>query len=79
MKLGPIVIYRQRKTANGLTIYPWHRLTEDRLPSEVREIISKMARSVVKDIVDEHREKLMEDLSDFYLGLTTEPELEEPE
>lgn len=74
MKLGPIVIYRQRKTANGLTIHPWHRVTEDRLAPEVREIVAKMARSVVKDLIEEQRYRLMEDLADFYLGLTTSPE-----
>ena len=71
MKIGPFVIYRQRTTANDQEIYPWHRLTEDRLAPEVKAIVAKMARAACKDVADEVREKLLTDLTEFYRGLTT--------
>lgn len=61
----------QRTTADGQTILPWHRLTEERLSPEARAIIAKVARSVLNDIRDEAREKLLADLTEFYQGLTT--------
>jgi hypothetical protein len=76
VKIGPFVIYRQRTTANGLTIQPWHRLTEERLSPEVKAIVAKMARSACKDAADEVREKLLTDLTEFYQGLTTAIELD---
>jgi len=52
MKIGPFDITRRRKTAAGLDIYPWQALTEDRVSSELRQIIAKVARSEAKSYLD---------------------------
>lgn len=57
MKIGPFVISRVRKTAAGLEIYPWQALTEDRVSPELRQIVAKVARSEVKNYLDEKREQ----------------------
>ena len=56
MKIGPFVISRVRKTAAGLEIYPWMALTEDRVSPELRQIVAKVARSEVKNYLQELRE-----------------------
>jgi hypothetical protein len=45
-----------RKTPEGLTIYPWQALTEDRVSPELRQIVAKVARSEVKNFLQEMRE-----------------------
>lgn len=57
MKIGPFVISRVRRTAAGLEIYPWQALTEDRVSPELRQIVAKVARSEVKNYLDEKREQ----------------------
>ena len=56
MKIGPFVITRVRKTAAGLTIYPWQALTEDRVSPELRQIVAKVARSECKNYLSEQGE-----------------------
>lgn len=56
MKIGPFTITRVRKTAAGLTIYPWQALTEDRVSPELRQIVAKVARSEVKSYLEQQKE-----------------------
>lgn len=66
MRLGPITIHRHRKNPAGLEIYPWQALTTDRLTPEVKQIVSKMARSAARDHFDETRERLIADLTRYF-------------
>lgn len=56
MKIGPFIISRVRKTAAGLDIYPWQALTEDRVSPELRAVVAKVARSEVKNFLEELKE-----------------------
>lgn len=56
MKIGPFYISRARKTKNGLKIYPWQALTEDRVSPELRQVVAKVARSELKNYLAELRE-----------------------
>lgn len=56
MKIGPFIISRVRKTAAGLDIYPWQALTEDRVAPELRAVVAKVARSEVKNFLEELKE-----------------------
>jgi hypothetical protein len=57
LKIGPFTITRRRKTAAGLTIYPWQALTEDRVSPELRSVVAKVARSEVKSYLAELKER----------------------
>ena len=57
MKIGPFIISRVRKTSSGQVIYPWQALTEDRVAPELRLIVAKVARSEVKNYLQEQQEQ----------------------
>lgn len=56
MRIGPFHINRVRKNKAGLKIYPWQALTEDRVNPELRLIVAKVARSEVKNFLEELKE-----------------------
>lgn len=63
LKIGPFTITRLRKTPAGLTIYPWQALTEDRVSSELRQIVAKVARSELKNYLQWLMEEAQQDRS----------------
>jgi hypothetical protein len=60
MHIGRFHITRVKKTAAGLTVYPWQALTEDRVTPELRQIIAKVVRSEAKS----HFQRLQEEAMD---------------
>jgi hypothetical protein len=56
VKIGRFVITRVRRTQAGLDIYPWQALTEDRVSPELRQVVAKVARSEVKNYLQEQAE-----------------------
>lgn len=61
MKIGPFIISRTKKTKTGLKIYPWQALTEDRVSTELRQIVAKVARSEAKTYLDGLTERTQTD------------------